>query len=499
MHELNLQLDEIERVYYLLVSGAITGDKASELLETYQARLNACAKKADEFARVNVYRLYNPNSGEHHYTLSETERTYLAQAGWKDEGVGWKAPARQQQLPVYRLYNPKAGDHHYTTGIEERTFLIEAGWQDEGISWYSDTASQGLAIYRLYNPNAKTGSHHYTDSERENQALAAMGWQAEGISWYGLFPYSILWQSEGDKEGWVAYDNDTDQQVTGRITIAGTGYYYKPQDGYRLCGFGTAEDPDNPARSITIYADDEGRIQTGWVAFDQGQRYFKPSSWEMITGFYQTDRGFCHFQKDGLLTTQSFSNGPARITIDSQGLIVKTELNVGYLAQNDPQWKNRWIGGWQFGGTGCVPTVLTMIINTLTNAAYIPTQVGEQIHQAGYFNTDDFGTTAEAIPYTASLYGLKLAASLSLSLAAQVLQQGGMLCAAMDPGLFCSPGFTHEIVVFGYENGRVRVFDPYWPEHNGIYDLSIIFTQKSTNKDDNRAGGPIFGWMIQGR
>ena len=40
-------------------------------------------------AAVDMYRLYNPNSGEHFYTASKGERNHLISLGWNDEGIGW--------------------------------------------------------------------------------------------------------------------------------------------------------------------------------------------------------------------------------------------------------------------------------------------------------------------------------------------------------------------------------------------------------------------------
>ncbi|WP_347401781.1 hypothetical protein [Candidatus Enterococcus murrayae] len=63
----------------------------------------------------SIFRLYNPNSGEHFYTANGTEVNNLKKAGWKDEVLGWLAPSSGSN--VYRLYNPnakKAGAHHYT-------------------------------------------------------------------------------------------------------------------------------------------------------------------------------------------------------------------------------------------------------------------------------------------------------------------------------------------------------------------------------------------------
>lgn len=132
---------------------------------------------------IGMYRLYNPNSGEHFYTSSAGEKSVLVSIGWNLEGFGWNA-AKDQSVPVYRLYNANAGDHHYTTSKAERDHLLSVGWRDEGIGWYSDP-NQGIILYREYNPNAKAGAHNYTTSLNEHKGLIKAGWRDEGTAWYG--------------------------------------------------------------------------------------------------------------------------------------------------------------------------------------------------------------------------------------------------------------------------------------------------------------------------
>lgn len=131
----------------------------------------------------DMYRMYNPNSGEHFYTKREEERDYLIHAGWNYEGIAWNAP-QTSNIPVYRLYNPNAGDHHYTVNADERDMLVLVGWLYEGIGWYSADTNQ-IPLYRLYNPNAECGTHHYTTNEEERDYLIELGWRSEGIGWYG--------------------------------------------------------------------------------------------------------------------------------------------------------------------------------------------------------------------------------------------------------------------------------------------------------------------------
>ena len=141
-----------------------------------------------------MYRLYNPNSGEHFYTASTVERDATIAAGWNDEGIGWTAPS-ESNTPVYRLYS--GTDHHYTMSIVERDHLIDVGWtlegdNAEGIAWYSDDQKR-VPLYRQFNPNVdptapfnNSGSHNYTTSLEEHEQLISIGWRGEDIGWYGV-------------------------------------------------------------------------------------------------------------------------------------------------------------------------------------------------------------------------------------------------------------------------------------------------------------------------
>lgn len=129
-----------------------------------------------------MYRMYNPNSGEHFYTAALAEKTMLVNAGWIYEGIGWRAP-KSSPDPVYRVYNPNAGDHHYTMNWNEMNQLVQVGWIYEGIGWYSDT-TKSVPLYRQYNPNAIAGTHNYTINTAERDMLVGVGWMDEGIGWY---------------------------------------------------------------------------------------------------------------------------------------------------------------------------------------------------------------------------------------------------------------------------------------------------------------------------
>ena len=134
-------------------------------------------------ANQEMYRLYNPNSGEHFYTANKAERDSVVAAGWTYEGVGWVAPTEGE--PVYRLYNEFGGEHHYTPSKNERDTLVKAGWKDEGIGWKT-AGTDGVPLYRQYNPNAFANNHNYTPSAHERDTLLGLGWKDEGVAWYGV-------------------------------------------------------------------------------------------------------------------------------------------------------------------------------------------------------------------------------------------------------------------------------------------------------------------------
>lgn len=134
-----------------------------------------------------MYRLYNPNSGEHFYTANAGEKNHLTNIGWIYEGIGWIAP-KTSDYPVYRLYNGNGGEHHYTMNKAEKDMLVRAGWKYEGIGWYSADPkdSNSIPLLREYNPNAFANNHNYTTSKLEHNWLISLGWKDEGKAWYAL-------------------------------------------------------------------------------------------------------------------------------------------------------------------------------------------------------------------------------------------------------------------------------------------------------------------------
>ncbi|EOT42854.1 hypothetical protein I568_00374 [Enterococcus columbae DSM 7374 = ATCC 51263] len=128
-----------------------------------------------------IYRLYNPNNGQHLFTNSLNEYRSLVKIGWNGEKEAFNVS--ESGTPVYRLYNPYSGEHHFTVSSDERERLSEIGWRFEGVSWQS---FGNIPVYRLFNPfaNGKSDAHHFTTSLAEKNNLLSLGWRDEGIAWY---------------------------------------------------------------------------------------------------------------------------------------------------------------------------------------------------------------------------------------------------------------------------------------------------------------------------
>ena len=134
---------------------------------------------------THMFRMYNPNTGEHFYTGSQVERDNLIVAGWQYEGVGFTFPANTG-APVYRLFQPSTGEHLYTMDVAEKNKLEADGWNYEGIAFNSAYDTEAVQ-HRLHNPNTTVGAYHFTFSEEEKDNLIAAGWEYQGIGWYSCW------------------------------------------------------------------------------------------------------------------------------------------------------------------------------------------------------------------------------------------------------------------------------------------------------------------------
>lgn len=258
-----------------------------------------------------MYRLYNPNSGEHFYTQDRNERDYLVQVGWTLEGLGWYAP-NVSGTPVYRLYNPNAGDHFYTAAAREKDHLVSMGWIDEGTGWYSADALNGTPLYRSYNPNAQTGSHNYTQDAREYEFLAGQGWKSEDIGWYGI---STVIPTQG-------YAKALEQSMTEYQAALSDAAKKRSLDGLyekadTLAALMRSADAMSDGRTLAFQ---NGRL-VGWS--DPGQSLIVLSAWEANRPIL-----ICSPWKRQLMLADTVSGG----TLSANGCFLSTKAGTDQFA-----------------------------------------------------------------------------------------------------------------------------------------------------------------------
>lgn len=249
-----------------------------------EAAIQTADQKLSDLEPVTLYRLYNPNSGEHFYTMSAKERDYLVSVGWKDEGIGWYSPKTGE--PVYRVYNANGGEHHYTRNAAERDALVKAGWKNEGTGWYSlnEQDEYAVPVLRQYNPNAFACNHNYTTNVREDSMLWEQGWKREDTGWYAVLPVSKVYDPDSGYTAFCMYDNSTLQKLTGWQQILNNFYYLDPaKDGQMVTGLRNVPSRSDSSRTIEQYFDGRGRLHAGMTQVEgtYSYRYYDFSSREL--------------------------------------------------------------------------------------------------------------------------------------------------------------------------------------------------------------------------
>lgn len=287
---------------------------------------NEAGNQVDTRKRISMYRVYNPNSGEHFYTASEVERDFLVKAGWHDEGIGWYAP--EDGDPVFRMYNPNSGDHHYTLEVEERDDLVKFGWDYEGIGWRSDP-KQGVPLYRLYNPNEETGNHHYTTDQYERETLIRAGWINEEIGWYGIHGLS----TEPYEEDGFCYA--AGQKQTGLLKVNGKFYYFDPEKDGKKAMFTGLKKTD---KGDVIFGNGDGSLYAGpkeidgklyWFLAEQGKA--ARNEFRLLPASYLNGQvDFAWFNNEGVMETGHQANARQQYAF-----VVLGARNLTYFVDNE--------------------------------------------------------------------------------------------------------------------------------------------------------------------
>lgn len=448
---------------------------------------------------VELYRMYNPNSGEHFYTSAGTERDSLVKAGWRYESIGWTTPVKTNGVAVYRLYNPNAGDHHYTVNEAERDMLIRKGWRYEGVGWYSDNQKQ-TAIWRAYNPNAKSGAHHFTASRSEYDFLTRIGWRGENIGFYGILPTLVpnSWPGANYIKGEYGY-NTSGAKLSGVQKVNSSFYYFSGTNKAMKKGGGLTN-----VGNETIYVKADGTLQVGQLNTNGGWKWFEPATAYMAKGrFVDIPASYnsgkaktVYYDGNGNMVHGTYTLGNYRFTANGEGIIVGSELlNLRnyYFMQTDPRWGNVYFGYLPLSSSGCVVTSAATIINYFRGTSYTPFNIANTAYRYGYLNSRADGSTSDIWRFIANTYNLSYQNGLNYNAAKQALIDGKIVTGAVGYSRWCPwYGATHEIYMAGYNNGKVTVYDPINQGNCGQFNLSDVLSAASASWIDTMDGGPFY-------
>lgn len=360
-----------------------------------------------------------------------------------------------------------------TRFVNQRTLEYEKdGWiKIKSGSYYVD--SNGYALVGTQILEDKT--YHFDEIGK-----LITGWYMENEHTYWL-------DTNGQKVSgwkfinsiWYYFDSNTFEMACSGWQQVGSGMYYFLSDGTMKQDWLLLNGSD------WYYLGKDGARKTGLVILDSNSFYF----------YVENDS---NGGSVGLMAAnRTITLGSKTLYIDGSGYIYRSDIsNIPYLSQVDYRWRNTSIGYSTIGSSGCLPSTAAMIINYYKGTNYTPVDIARQLYSAGYMNTPTyFGSTSDSYKVVQDNYGLSYQNNLSYSQLIGCLKGGKLVAAAVGKGDFIyGYGITHVILLAGYNNGYVYVYDPLDPYKNGYYSIDSIWNQQSSDYGDLQNGGPFFAF-----
>lgn len=355
-------------------------------------------------------------------------------------------------------------------GGSDTSAKLTEGWSSDSLQYVKDGAYvtnsfaeiDGQKYYFDENGNKVTGfktigtdSYYFNESGMMQTGLQVLHDQETGIAVYSL----------RKEDGKLHYYLENGAAYSGMINLEGKVYYF--DNGLQSVG-------EKQANGYWYNFKEDGSLSVGFVNMGNSAKYYDNLG-RRQTGTFKIDKVTYNTDGNGFITKASWEG-------------------VSYYCQQDGQWAWNVVGNYYFGSSGCVPTTVTMIVNTINGTNYTPIQIGQILHDAGYYNTNSIGTSGDAWQYVATRFGLSYANYLNVESAKQELLKGNMIAAAVGGGKFCPwNGVTHEILLFGLDSqGYTTVYDPYTGSRNGRVHISEVFNYPSWDSGDKKNGGPFF-------
>ncbi|MFK5595890.1 S8 family serine peptidase [Methylobacterium sp. HMF5984] len=137
----------------------------------------------------DVFRFYDPTTGDHFFTASPVEATAVMRnlPEYTVEGAPWAAPEKgADTIDVFRFYDTSSGTHFLTTDVAERDAVLSSlpSYHYEGVAFeaYAHAgATDTFALERFYNDDTHAHMYAATDEAASiRTGEAGHGWQDEG-------------------------------------------------------------------------------------------------------------------------------------------------------------------------------------------------------------------------------------------------------------------------------------------------------------------------------
>ena len=136
-------------------------------------------------------RMYLRDLGYRLWTSNQAEIDFLAQRGWINEGIAFKAYKKDQYylpqgtIPVFRMYLSNNYARIYTSTDQERNQLLSQGWVNEGTVFhvFKQPKPGTIPVYRLTSPS-NSNIKMWTISQTEVNYLLERNWISNGIDFY---------------------------------------------------------------------------------------------------------------------------------------------------------------------------------------------------------------------------------------------------------------------------------------------------------------------------
>ncbi len=452
------------------------------------------------------------------YTGNIVYQTHVQDIGWQNQvenGEQSGTTGQSKRLEAIRIWLTGDLSNHYS--IMYRTHIQNLGWQE----WVSDgllsgTTGRSLRLEAIeiklvdltqskydllqYTTHVQNDGWQNQVTSGNTAGTTGQSKRVEAIIVYlndSKYSGNITYQAHVQDIGWqAAVSNRTLAGTTGlskrieavRFNLEGEiAQYYDIYYRSYSADYGWFDWACNGAISgITGLAKRLEAIEIKLI--EKGMTF--------ISNAYTSIQSGVAYYADGSTFDGTLSFDGVEYT-SSNGICYKTDIPVTYYSQRDGRWAGTYIGGYSFGETGCCISVLTSIVNKLLNTNYIPTQIGQIVHNAGHFNTGWLaGTNANGIVYLCNYFGLSYRNCLNLESMKSELLSGHLVMAALGYNVPLCPwyGVTHEVLLYGYNslNGLTHVNDPYNSANNGDYSLDFIYSHPSDDSGDLLQGGPFF-------